>query len=130
MAIAELVIAYRGTRCIFRAMLPTSRRRRQIMRILALAFLAVLTADLADSECYSRGNPNEVSAVIAAADTDKSRTANVCVPDCFCCSRTLVGPSVFLPAVSGPATMTSVSAPASAAEGVRHAPYRPPLSQV
>ena len=105
-----------------------SERHRPIARLFALVFLIVIGADLADAQCDpvpSGGGTVTVSASMPGDCSDPC--LNQCMPDCFCCSRTVAGPLIVLPSTSGPSTMTAVLTLEADVEGVQRVPYRPPL---
>jgi hypothetical protein len=108
---------------------------RAIMKkLLALLFLSVSCGDLAlDAGCDPLPiQAGPVSAVVeapTAPESGEDRCATVCVPDCFCCSRTLVRGQVVPPAAARRVTAAPEAAPLPVPGGVRPVPYHPPLAQ-
>ena len=104
------------------------------MRLVAVLCAALGFADLAlDAGCDPLSAPGATDGVVTApdgsADAGDERCATACVPDCFCCSRTLVRGSAIMPATLGLVTATPEAAPTAAPAGVRPVPYHPPLSR-
>ena len=104
------------------------------LRAAVCLLLAVIAFDVtADAACDS------ISLGAAAASTTEVRggapsgsnesCADFCVPDCFCCSRSVAaGPAVFPPE---PQPLTRVDPPATddGSDGVRPVVDRPPLAR-
>jgi hypothetical protein len=98
----------------------------------ACLLLAIIAADLVgDTGCDSFGlgaaSPTTVRA--AAKDGANEACADVCVPDCFCCSRSVAAAPLVLP--PEPQRLTSVEAPVSErwSEGIRPVVDHPPLAR-
>lgn len=79
----------------------------------ALLLLAVVLGDLAfDADCDPLPPAAGELAVAAADDGDADACATGCIPDCFCCSRSLAaGPRVEPPAPDGVASVAVVVVP-------------------
>jgi hypothetical protein len=101
------------------------------LRIAVCVFLASIATDLlADTQC-DRASPRLPAAELLGPAQNQPDTAEACVafcvPDCFCCSQSLIrGPAV-LPPDSGPMTVAPSLNPVAGPRGLRPVPYRPPL---
>ena len=126
-----------GARAIFPAMVRSrlGRARRGYcvaLRAIACLLLAIIAADVgAGTVCDSLGFGPASAATVRGPDSSGANEpcADVCVPDCFCCSRSLpAGPLVLPPE---PQRFTSVDAPAAEdwPEGVRPVLDHPPLAR-
>ena len=102
------------------------------VRAAACLLLAVITADVvADTSCDA---PEVASAsatnvqVPAAAGTNEP-CGDVCIPDCFCCSRSVAASSVVIP--PEPESLAPVDAPRAEQwpAGVHPVVDRPPLAR-
>jgi hypothetical protein len=109
-------------------------RHGVVLRAAACLLLAVIAADVAaDTTCdmpAPAATPPSAAAVRGVAqDGPIERCADFCVPDCFCCSRSLAAGAAVLP--PEPQRVRSVPAPATddLSEGVRAVPEPPPLAR-
>ena len=113
------------------------RRRhgqRMALRAAVCLLLAVIGLDVAaDAACdsISLGAPSASTTEVrgVAPSGPNERCADFCVPDCFCCSRSVAaGPAVLPPE---PQPLTRVDAPATAgrSDGVRPVVDHPPLAR-
>jgi hypothetical protein len=97
------------------------------MKLLALVLLCVISADAVfDADCDPIFAPGG-SARLARGAEGREGCARFCIPDCFCCSRTLVAGPAVLP--RGPELLTLITpfAAIPAPDPIRSVPYRPPL---
>jgi hypothetical protein len=102
------------------------------VRAAACLLLAVITADVVgDTNCDS---PDVTLASATQLQGPAATGANepcgdVCIPDCFCCSRSVVASSVVIP--PEPESLASVDAPLAEQwpAGVRPVVDRPPLTR-
>jgi hypothetical protein len=102
------------------------------LRAAACVLLAVIAADIVtDTACdsFGLGAASVTTVRGAASGTAKEACSDVCVPDCFCCSRSVVAGPVVLP--PEPERLTSVDAPVAMRrpEGVRPVVDHPPLAR-
>ena len=104
------------------------------VRLAACLLLAVIAADLAsDARCDDGATSARGAAAVSDQGQRQGRThepcTDFCVPDCFCCSRSVAaGPALLLPE---PERLLLFDAPAPERwlEGVRPVVDRPPLSR-
>ncbi len=96
-------------------------------------FLASIAADLlADTSCDRASLRLFATESLSAAQDLPGKSepcGDVCVPDCFCCSRIVTaGPAVF---PSAPISLQVIGDPVAdrLPHGVRPVPYRPPLAR-
>ena len=89
-----------------------------LRRLLALGFLAVILADLADASCDPL--------VRTGRETGREACSIVCVADCFCCASKIAAAEAPALAESAPAEPAPVPALGQRAPGVLPAPYHPP----
>jgi hypothetical protein len=109
------------------------RGPRVVLRAAASLLLSVIALDVAaDTACdsISLGAPSASTTEVrgVAPSGSNERCADFCMPDCFCCSRSVpAGPAVFPPE---PQRLTPVpsSATDDLSEGVRAVPEPPPLA--
>ena len=107
-------------------------RSSWILRAAACLLLAVIAADVvADSACdsLSIGSGSTTTMLGPSTSGANEPCSDFCVPDCFCCSRSVTaGPAVPPPSL---ARLTPIDAPAAERwpEGVRPVVDRPPLSR-
>lgn len=107
-------------------------KRRQlssVLRVIACLLLATIVADVTgDLKCdpVSVGSASTLAVRGPAQAGSDDSCAPSCVPDCFCCSRSLVAGTAI--PVPGPAALTPFGAPAVShwPEGVRPVVDRPP----
>jgi hypothetical protein len=100
------------------------------LRAAACLLLAVIAADLvADTACDSLGLGAASAAAVGAATTDTANEpcADVCVSDCFCCSRSVAATSLLLPPEPQRLTALAVHASDRWSEGIRPVVDHPPL---
>ena len=64
-------------------------RTRRIVLAAATLLLAVIVADLGDAFCDPLLVPAGTLTVTGAQEEGSETCGNVCLPDCFCCSRPL-----------------------------------------
>lgn len=99
-------------------------------RIGAMLLLAAICADLANVHCdgpiLSGGRENPV--VVASQSNGADPCATTCVPDCFCCSRTVQVIAVELPPQMEPPAPCAVDGVSRPASGILALPYHPPLN--
>jgi hypothetical protein len=81
--------------------------------ITAIFLVAVALGDLAiDADCDPLSFTSGASAITMATDDNTDACAAGCIPDCFCCSRSLAAaPRVSPPAPDGVAAALAVAAP-------------------
>jgi hypothetical protein len=99
-------------------------------RIGAVLLLAAICADVANVHCdgsaLSIGRQN---LVVAVSQTDGGDACGAtCVPDCFCCSRTVQCVAFELRPQSEPPAPCTVGEFPRLVSGVRSLPYHPPLN--
>ena len=104
------------------------RRFKAVCRVTACLLVALIAADLAtDAQC----DGVRLSAGESVARSVPSRTADacdtLCVPDCFCCARSLAAGAAAVPPHPGPLTQSLVTVAASGSPGVRPVADPPPL---
>jgi len=111
----------------------TRRGYGMVLRAAACLLLAIIAADVAaDTTCDMPGpaaaSPSAAAVRGAAQDGPIERCTDFCIPDCFCCSRSVAAGAAVLP--PEPQRLTSVPAPATddLPEGVRAVPEPPPLA--
>lgn len=109
-------------------------QRKALKRFVAVLFAALAFADLAlDAGCDPLSLPTARASVVAARDAASGSAdepcGTVCVPDCFCCSRTLVGGLAVVPTTLGLVTAAPEGPPPAAPVGVHPVPYHPPLGR-
>jgi hypothetical protein len=110
-----------------------SRSRRPLARlgrVASLVLLAAVGVDLAgDTRCDVPQFGLEGSAAFSAAipPGTEEPCASFCVPDCFCCSRSLVARPAVVPPEPGPLTAVGLPRPPNRPDGVRPVAVRPPL---
>jgi hypothetical protein len=104
------------------------------LRAAACLLLAVIAADVvADTACDMPGPApatRSASAVRGAVPSESNEhCADFCIPDCFCCSRSVAASPAVLP--PEPQRLTPVDAPTSddRSEGVRPVVDHPPLAR-
>jgi hypothetical protein len=109
------------------------RGHRVVLRAAACLLLSVIALDVAaDAACDSigLGAPSaSTTAVRGLAPSGANEPcADFCIPDCFCCSRSVAAGAAVLP--PEPQRLTAVPAPATddLSEGVRTVPEPPPLA--
>jgi hypothetical protein len=98
-----------------------------LARILALAVLATVVADLGKASCDpvpTLGDDPALFSPVPAHDDDPC--AGFCVPDCFCCSSLIVARELVLTAESGPSENTLPVPPDSVSIGASPIPDHPP----
>lgn len=105
------------------------RRHASWMRGLAALFLLAIFADVAlDAKCDPLPTVSDAgSAFSARGSAANERRAPGCVPDCFCCSRSLAVGLAVPPPVLGSLAAAPLLKPLPAPAGVRPVPYHPPL---
>lgn len=99
----------------------------------ALCLLLSIVADVAaDARCDLPSAPAGALSAAGAMtpSNDEDLCAAACIPDCYCCSRTLAANRPVLPAGAGPLARATVAGVPAAATGVRPVPYHPPLTVV
>lgn len=106
-----------------------ARRGPWLLRASALALLAVILCDVAgDASCdLPSGPPVAADTAMSAADAGSTEPcASFCVPDCFCCSRSVGAVATIAP--PRPAPLAAVDAPARERwpQGVRPVVDHPP----
>jgi hypothetical protein len=104
-----------------------------VLRAAACLLLAVIAADVAaDTTCDmpapAAASPSAAALRGVAPGGPNERCADFCIPDCFCCSRSVAAGAVILP--PEPPRLNPVPAPATddLSEGVRAVPEPPPLA--
>ena len=104
-----------------------------VLRSVACLLLAVIAADVAaDTTCDMPAPAAASSSATAlrgvALGGPNERCADFCMPDCFCCSRSVAAGAAEFP--PEPQRLTPVPAPATGdlSEGVRAVPEPPPLA--
>lgn len=102
------------------------------LRAAACLLLAVIAADLiADTACdsFDLGAASATTVQARASGEANEPCADFCVPDCFCCSRSVAATPIVFP--TEPRRLTPVQAPASErwTEGVRPVVDHPPLER-
>jgi hypothetical protein len=104
-----------------------------VLRAVACLLLAIIVADLAaDTSCDMPAPATASSSATAlrgvALGGPNERCADFCMPDCFCCSRSVAADTAVVP--PEPQRLTPVPAPATGdlSEGVRAVPEPPPLA--
>lgn len=103
------------------------------LRVAVCLFLASIATDLlADTQC-DRGSSRLAAAESLGAAQDGPDTSepcgDVCVPDCFCCSRSVAaGPAVF-PAAPISLEVIDDRVAERFPHGVRPVPYQPPRAR-
>ena len=98
-------------------------------RCFAILLLAAIGSDLVgDTGCHELSEPVPEAAWQRAAPEDTADAcATVCVPDCFCCTRsTAAAPAVTPPAPGSVHAVEPAASPGRRA-GVHPRPDRPPL---
>ena len=98
-------------------------------RFVALLLLCLISADAAlDAACDPIVGPRDAAQTVSAAgSTGDEPCATSCLPDCFCCSRSLTAAAVVLPGSTGPIALRAEKAAPQVPQGVRPVPYHPPL---
>ena len=111
----------------------TRRGYSMVLRAAACLLLAVIAADLAaDTTCDMPAPAAASSSATAlrgvALGGPNERCADFCMPDCFCCSRSVAAGAAEFP--PEPERLTPVPAPATGdlSEGVWTVPEPPPLA--
>ena len=113
----------------------TRRGYSMVLRAAACLLLAVIAADVAaDTTCDmpapAAASPSAAALRGVAPGGPNERCADFCIPDCFCCSRSVAAGAIVIP--PEPQRLTAVPAPAPAtddlSEGVRAVPEPPPLA--
>ncbi len=110
----------------------TRRGLSVALRAAACLLLAVIASDLVtDTACDSFGFGAASATTVRGAVPGGANEpcADVCVPDCFCCSRSVVAGPVVL--AQEPERLTSVVAPVAkrCTEGFRPVVDHPPLAR-
>ncbi len=102
----------------------------RLARIGAMLLLATICADLSNVHCDGPLQLGGTSVpVLDAADSDNADPcAAICVPDCFCCSRTEQAAFVQLRPDAEPLAPLGAGAFLRPISGVRPLPYHPPLN--
>lgn len=110
---------------------PSTPARLRSLRVAACLLLTAIAQDLlADTRCDVASPLGSATAVRAQGHQqgeDNEPCAPLCVPDCFCCSRSVAaGPVIVL---SAPVLLRTLDAPAKErwSEGVRPVVDHPPL---
>jgi len=70
--------------------------RSMLFRSAAVALLALIGADLTDASCDPIGIHPECAAFSRPAPPADDSCGQLCIPDCFCCARTLPARSAFV----------------------------------
>ena len=111
----------------------TRRGYSMVLRAAACLLLAVIAADVAaDTTCDmpapAAASPSAAALRGVAPGGPNERCADFCIPDCFCCSRSVAAGAAVLP--PEPQQLNPVPAPATddLSEGVRAVPEPPPLA--
>lgn len=111
-------------------MLTRLAARRLLSKLFAALVVCIIFADIAlDGSCdpVATGGATQVAFTAGTTDGANDPCADLCVPDCFCCSRSVTAGPAILPPMIGPvAAASELRAPATPA-GVRPVPYHPPL---
>jgi len=107
-----------------------SRRGALVLRVAAMLLLAVILSDVVgDADC-------DIPNTAVAADVSMSPgvgagsgepCASFCVPDCFCCSRSVGAAAVIAPTRPVPLTVLDAPAREHWPQGVRPVIDHPPL---
>ena len=109
------------------------RGDRVVLRAAACMLLSVIALDVAaDAACDSigLGAPSASTTAVrgAAPSGPNERCADFCMPDCFCCSRSVAAGCAVLPPEPQRLNPVSASATDDLSEGVRAVPKPPPLA--
>ncbi|MGE0453249.1 MAG: hypothetical protein AB7O37_01285 [Vicinamibacteria bacterium] len=107
-----------------------AHRGASLLRIAAFLLLAVIAADVVgDASCDLPGARSGAATALRPAGADGTPEACVsfCVPDCFCCSRSVAAAAAITP--PRPAPLAALDAPVAERwpHGVRPAVDHPPL---
>jgi len=97
-----------------------------LARILALAVLATVVADLGDASCDPLPTPGDDPALFSPVPAHDDPCAGFCVPDCFCRASLLVAREQVLTAESGQSENTSPAPPDRVSIGASPIPDHPP----
>jgi hypothetical protein len=109
-------------------------RRRAAIRLAACLLLVAIGADLAADARCDAASPLAGSSSVRTGEQPPGSSgdacAPVCVPDCFCCSRSLAAAPLIVP--PAPVALSSLDVPAKERwpEGVRRVLDHPPLRLV
>jgi hypothetical protein len=110
----------------------TASRRRwtSLLQPVALVLLALIAADVAtDADCdplRMATPPAEAEVASAAGDTTADPCADVCLPDCFCCARSVVALSVIVAPAPVLLSPLAVAGRDDRPDGIRPSVERPP----
>jgi hypothetical protein len=107
-----------------------SRRGAPVLRLVAMLLLAVIVTDVVgDAGCDipSTAVRADLSMTTGVAAGSNEPCASFCVPDCFCCSRSVGAAAIIAP--PRPAPLAVLDAPAAERwpHGVRPVVDHPPL---
>jgi hypothetical protein len=70
--------------------------RRMMVRLVAIALLALIGGDLTDVSCDPIGIHPENASFTHPAPPSGDSCGEVCIPDCFCCASKLPAQSAFV----------------------------------
>jgi hypothetical protein len=70
--------------------------RRWVVRLVAITLLALIGGDLADASCDPIGIHPQSASLSPPAPPAGDSCGEVCIPDCFCCARTLPAQSAWV----------------------------------
>lgn len=103
------------------------------LRVVAALLLTTIAGDVAaDARCDEPSSIREAALVLAASRGDAEAAtdepcASVCVPDCFCCSRSLVALSAVEPPRPGLLVIVEGAPAARNRDGILPVIDHPPL---
>jgi len=102
--------------------------RKALVGSVAAALLGVIAFDLVDTQCDPLRLTGGWVVVDTSSDADIDACADVCVPDCFCCSTTVLALAPYALTIAG--TTPQAPAPPSyrITAGVRRVPDHVPLT--
>lgn len=95
-----------------------------------MLFLCLILVDLGlDGNCDAVPMAGGSKLAFVARSTDRTPDACVdfCVPDCFCCSRSVTAAPTLLPPLGAPIAEAPEVRARPTPAGVRPVPYHPPL---
>ena len=112
----------------------TRRGHSVVLRAAACLLLAVIAADLAaDTACDMpappAASPSAAAVQGVAPGGPNERCADFCMPDCFCCSRSVAAGPAVLPPEPQRLTPVDVSATDDRSAGFRPVIDHPPLAR-
>ena len=98
------------------------------MGSVAVALLGVIALDLVDAQCDPLRLPGTRVVVDPDDDADTDACADLCVPDCFCCSTTVLALAPYALTIAGATPQAPAPPSYRITAGVQRVPDHVPLT--